>query len=58
MVLTRSLEDKTEYVERDIPDNFGTPLANVEEGAVLVVHTGNPGTSRGTGTACNKDSTG
>jgi hypothetical protein len=29
-VLIRNLEDRTEYAERDVPDNFGTPWANIE----------------------------
>jgi hypothetical protein len=58
MVLIRNLEDRTEYAELDIPDNFGIPPANIEEGAALVVHAGNLGTSSGTGTEHDKDSIG
>jgi hypothetical protein len=53
-VFIRDLEDRTEYVERDIPDSFGTPATNNEEGAALVVYARNSGTSGGNGTAHDK----
>jgi hypothetical protein len=46
-VLSRNLEDRTEYAEQDIYDSFGNPATNVEEGAALVVHTCNLGIFRG-----------
>jgi hypothetical protein len=36
-VLTRNKEDRMEYAERDVPDNFSTFQQSVEVGPVLVV---------------------
>jgi hypothetical protein len=58
MVLIRNLEDRTESVERDVLDNFGTPLANIEKETALVVHAANVRTLVTTETIHDNDSTG
>jgi hypothetical protein len=55
-VFTRNKEDKTEYVERDVLDNFSTFPRNSDVGPVLVVTAANQSTSRATKTIRNKDS--
>jgi hypothetical protein len=49
-LLTRNKEDKTEYAERDVPDNFSTFQQSVEVGHALVVYGANQSTSRATKT--------
>jgi hypothetical protein len=44
-VFTSNLDYRMEYAERDIPDSFGTPATNNEEGAALVVYARKLGTS-------------
>jgi hypothetical protein len=41
MVLTKNKEDRMEYAERDVPDNYSTFHQSVEVGLVLVVHVAN-----------------
>jgi hypothetical protein len=54
-MLTKNKEDKTEYAERDMPDNFSTFPQNAEVGPMLVVHAANQSTSRATKTVRDKD---
>jgi hypothetical protein len=45
-LLTRNKEDRTEYAEKDVPDNFSTFQQNVGVGPALDAHGANRNTSR------------
>jgi hypothetical protein len=57
-LLTRIKEDKTEYVETDVPDNFSFFRQNVGVGPVLDALGANWNTSRSMKTVRDKDSVG
>jgi hypothetical protein len=44
--LTRKINDRMEYVQRDVPDNFGTISRDANLGAAVVVLAANPSSSR------------
>jgi hypothetical protein len=54
-LLTMNKEDKTEYAEKDVPDNFSTSQQNIGVGPVLDAHRANRNTSRSTKTVWDKD---
>ena len=55
-LLTRNLYDRTEYVEKDVPNNFSTFQQNVGVELVLDAHAANWNTSRSTKIVRDKDS--
>ena len=55
-LLTRNKRDITEYVERDMLDNFSTFQQNVGVGPTLDAYGANQNTSKSTKTIQNKDS--
>jgi hypothetical protein len=57
-LLTRNKGDRTEYAERDVPDNFSTFQQNVGVGPALDAHGANQNTSRSTKIVRDKDSVG
>ena len=46
MLLTRKINDKMEYVQRDVHDNFGTMSRDAKLGVGVVVLAANPSNSR------------
>jgi hypothetical protein len=57
-LLTRNKGDRTEYAERDVPDNFSTSQQNIGIGPVLDAHGANRNTSSSTKTVRDEDSVG
>jgi hypothetical protein len=57
-LLTRNKEDKMEYAEKDVPNNFSTSQQNVGVGPALDAHGANQNTSRSTKTVWDEDSVG
>jgi hypothetical protein len=54
-VLTRNKEDRTEYAESDVPDNFSFFQQNAEVGPALDARGANRNTSRSTKTLRDED---